>query len=644
MSLGLSFKVVGTLLKPRILLNSAHLSILVNGTPKGDFTCKRGVRQGDPLSPLLFFFCIAEEVLSRVGSLSLQMDGMIKPISTPRGRIPVLSCSFADDVFIFCRGDSHSLNNLVAFINSYSEASVFKGIPTRYFLQPIADTEDWSAPQSLSFWFASLYAVGLLPLASFLLMEYNNARAPPLLVLLHRRSPDVSLIRLLRVSIGFSPRYEIEVQEQRLKRKDTVASVANGHKIPYPLVRGARVHLLHWALKGKVSRWTCLAKGFKHSTKKRWETPYQGLDLGCYGFTAIQKEVFATHGTPISYYTPPSKSHLLRASPFSIHRQAVWESREALISSQAIPAYLLFFSYQDFPTRPAHPEMAIPSQNKVLIVSPPRARSASSGQGENEHRIIIIMALFFFLLFVSGPLCMFFFKAYGFHAGASNLFFLLLLISHREQLLLVQGHQMRDLPPTPRNRSSGRLPSTHLSIYKNPSPEESRSSRMSMSWIPGFILVLIHHGIFGIYKNILGEGSKANCLLAGAMSGNVHVRFREKGGGQKWPCCTSLVFNGPASRRFCTINPSGRRLVVGGPAELSEKGSLVCAVRIDPCSAVANALSIPPGETLPGLDMPRILLKERGAFGNADTGGAWLSSARAVRCWVKSRNERNPRA
>ena len=27
---------------------------------------------------------------------------------------------------------------------------------------------------------------------------------------------------------------------------------------------------------------------------------------------------------------------------------------------------------------------------------------------------------------------------------------------------------------------------------------------------------------------------------------------------------------------------------------------------------------------------------------DADTGAAWLSSARAVRCWVKSRNERNP--
>src|SRR3546814_4962656 len=31
-----------------------------------------------------------------------------------------------------------------------------------------------------------------------------------------------------------------------------------------------------------------------------------------------------------------------------------------------------------------------------------------------------------------------------------------------------------------------------------------------------------------------------------------------------------------------------------------------------------------------------------GAFGNRDTGAAWLSSARVVRCWVKSRNERNP--
>ena len=34
---------------------------------------------------------------------------------------------------------------------------------------------------------------------------------------------------------------------------------------------------------------------------------------------------------------------------------------------------------------------------------------------------------------------------------------------------------------------------------------------------------------------------------------------------------------------------------------------------------------------------------ERPVKSGAYTGAAWLSSARVVRCWVKSRNERNPR-
>ena len=40
--------------------------------------------------------------------------------------------------------------------------------------------------------------------------------------------------------------------------------------------------------------------------------------------------------------------------------------------------------------------------------------------------------------------------------------------------------------------------------------------------------------------------------------------------------------------------------------------------------------------------MSGIPWKRGSAFGSANTGGAWLSSARVVRCWVKSRNERNP--
>jgi len=50
------------------MLKSARLSIFVNGKPVGFLACSRGVRLGDPLSPLLF--CVAEEVLSRALSAS----------------------------------------------------------------------------------------------------------------------------------------------------------------------------------------------------------------------------------------------------------------------------------------------------------------------------------------------------------------------------------------------------------------------------------------------------------------------------------------------------------------------------------------------------------------------------------------------
>jgi hypothetical protein len=38
----------------KLILESGSSSILVNGVPGTEFKCKRGVRQGDPLSPLLF--------------------------------------------------------------------------------------------------------------------------------------------------------------------------------------------------------------------------------------------------------------------------------------------------------------------------------------------------------------------------------------------------------------------------------------------------------------------------------------------------------------------------------------------------------------------------------------------------------------
>ena len=47
-------------------------------------------------------------------------------------------------------------------------------------------------------------------------------------------------------------------------------------------------------------------------------------------------------------------------------------------------------------------------------------------------------------------------------------------------------------------------------------------------------------------------------------------------------------------------------------------------------------------EPYPDLTSCGNLLETGGLLRDCRTGAAWLSSARVVRCWVKSRNERNP--
>ncbi|XP_026451890.1 uncharacterized protein LOC113352259 [Papaver somniferum] len=78
------------------LLKSAKISVLLNGSLVGYFQVSRWLRQGDPLSPLLFV--IAEDLLSRTLTRMVQ-DNQIQPMIT-RKNVHPSHIFFVDDIFI----------------------------------------------------------------------------------------------------------------------------------------------------------------------------------------------------------------------------------------------------------------------------------------------------------------------------------------------------------------------------------------------------------------------------------------------------------------------------------------------------------------------------------------------------------------
>jgi hypothetical protein len=92
--------------------SSVHFFILVNGISSGFFTSSRGLRQGDPLSPLLFV--VVMEALSRM--LTVTMDhGLLTGFSVGSWNHETLAVShllFADDTLIFCEANSKYFRQL----------------------------------------------------------------------------------------------------------------------------------------------------------------------------------------------------------------------------------------------------------------------------------------------------------------------------------------------------------------------------------------------------------------------------------------------------------------------------------------------------------------------------------------------------
>jgi ribonuclease HI len=101
----------------QVILHSAFLSISINGKSHGYFNCRRGVRQGDPLSPLLF--CLAEDVLSR-SITKLVSEGKLNLIKGTRNFTVPSHCFYADDLMIYCKGNLAGLHALKDLFSTYA--------------------------------------------------------------------------------------------------------------------------------------------------------------------------------------------------------------------------------------------------------------------------------------------------------------------------------------------------------------------------------------------------------------------------------------------------------------------------------------------------------------------------------------------
>ena len=99
----------------RFCISTVHFSILINGCPSGFFASSQGLRQGDPLSPLLFV--VVMEALSQLmdravagGSFSGFLVG-----NQAGSEVRVTHLLFANDTLLFCEADPYKIEQLGCF-------------------------------------------------------------------------------------------------------------------------------------------------------------------------------------------------------------------------------------------------------------------------------------------------------------------------------------------------------------------------------------------------------------------------------------------------------------------------------------------------------------------------------------------------
>ena len=116
------------------MLSSASSSILLNGIPGKTFICKRGVRKGGALSPLLFVF--AADLRQTILNKACRAGVLKHPLSEEfQDDYPIVQ--YVDDTLLVLPGDARTLFNLKGLLRSFSEATRLHVNFSKFFLVPI---------------------------------------------------------------------------------------------------------------------------------------------------------------------------------------------------------------------------------------------------------------------------------------------------------------------------------------------------------------------------------------------------------------------------------------------------------------------------------------------------------------------------